>query len=173
VNAEDAARVLQRFGGLVDQAALDRDLELSVFDVDDLREALQLAVRTLEDWGPDEPTLPSHLVDLADPFEAYFNVADEIYQGLTEPRRPLDQTKSGLDPANAGLFGPEHIYMTLADLDKDWVATARRFVDEYERRTTGRSRSAPPWPPYLPWAEEYSNDLRLEEFRTDRNWEGV
>jgi hypothetical protein len=165
VTPSEAASTLLRFGGLVSQQLLEHDDELYDWDVNDLREALDLAVEALSEQADIEFAIGSRAVEVEDAFEAYFNVADEIYEGLTLPRKRLDQTKSGLDPANAGLIGPEHIYTTLADMDADWVATARRFVDEYERRTTGRSRSAPPWPPYLPWAEAYSNDLRVAEYR--------
>jgi len=170
---EQAVVTLRRFGGLVSQAALDRDEELSSFSVQLLQEALELGVEALGDWGP-QPT-GHDTYEHTDAFEAYFNVADEIYEGLALPRKRLDQTKSGLDPANAGLFGPEHIYTTLADLDVDWVATARRFVDEWPGNKAGHGPAldGPPWPPYLPWAEEHSNDLREQEFRQARNWEGV
>jgi hypothetical protein len=70
-------------------------------------------------------------------FEAYFNCADEIYEGL---RAGADQTKpcGGIDEP-----------MTLADLDPAWVAKAEpyRFLA---------------WPPYLPAAEEYALDHRRE-----------
>lgn len=157
---EQAAATLQRFGGLVSQAALDRDAELEAFDVDDLREALTLGAAALEEQFVE--SLELHLPDDTDPFEAYFNVADEIYEGLALTRHRLDQRKPGFEQAH--LTDREIGYVTLADLDSDWVATARRFRDEHPEA---------PWPPYLPWAEERSNDLREQEFRKSRNWEGV
>jgi hypothetical protein len=72
-------------------------------------------------------------------FQTYFNVADEIYETL---RKKMDQTKSGFSIWEAGL--------TLADLDKGFVKGAKRWADEH----------GAPWPPYLPWAEEYALDHR-------------
>jgi len=160
VTPEAAGELLARLGGLWPDHI--EDPELSEFDSTLVRQALYLGSEALL---PEPEELELHLQDDTDPFEAYFNVADEIYEGLALTRHRLDQRKPGFEQAH--LTDREIGYVTLADLDSDWVATARRFVDEY------KGQDGPPWPPYLPWAEEYSNDLRLAEFHKDRNWEGV
>jgi len=69
-------------------------------------------------------------------FEAYFNVADEIYESL---ERGLDQTQEskGSQP------------LTLADLDEKYVEQARNVATLVQL----------PWPPWLPAAEEYALDI--------------
>lgn len=87
----------------------------------------------------------------AELFEAYFGVADEIYESLKQ-RPPLKQDVPGDKQLGYG-----SLFLTLADLDTQYVEAARRFVDQYAADNRGVT---PPWPPYLPWAEEYLNDLR-------------
>lgn len=74
-------------------------------------------------------------------FWRYFNVADEIYEGLIRIP-PMDQTISDFDSP-----------LTLADLDAEYVAEARRAADELGL----------PWPPYLPEAEEFALNHREVE----------
>lgn len=67
--------------------------------------------------------------------ETYFGVADEIYDSIVKKQ---DQTKPFGDIHTDGL--------TLADLEDGYVAKAKEWADTNNA----------PWPPYLPWAEEYS-----------------
>lgn len=68
-------------------------------------------------------------------FWDYFNLADEIYESL---RKGVSQSKptQGLEP------------LTLADMDERMVFAVARFAATHEF----------PWPPYLPFAEEYVLD---------------
>lgn len=72
-------------------------------------------------------------------FEPYFNCADEIDVSL---RHGVDQSKAGVG-----------VYLTLADLESGWVASARTIADRY-----GLS-----WPPSLPEAEEFALDIIQHE----------
>ena len=78
-------------------------------------------------------------------FEEYFGVADEIYQSLVR-RPPLDQDVSALE--QVGLDQLADVGCTLADLDSDAIAAAKRWADA----------NGAPWPPYLPWAEDFALD---------------
>jgi hypothetical protein len=75
-------------------------------------------------------------------FWTYFNVADEIYDAI-RARRDMKVPSSAAD-FMAGTPG-----MTLADLEPSFVKSAKEWAKQNNA----------PWPPYLPWAEEYSNDL--------------
>jgi len=75
----------------------------------------------------------------AQAFNAYFGVADEVYEAILSGR-PLNEPT--LDFMAPGL--------TLADLDNFWVALAQRAATDLDL----------PWPPYLPAAEEWALDHR-------------
>lgn len=74
---------------------------------------------------------------LADDFECYFGVADELWPD------------EGVSPAYSYKAEAEFT-MTLDDLDKQFVKRAKRAAE-----ALGLS-----WPPYLPEAEEFALDLR-------------
>lgn len=74
--------------------------------------------------------------------ETYFGVADEIYEAIVA-KRDLGRETAEAD-FMAGSPG-----LTLADLQKEYVAAAKEWADA----------NGAPWPPYLPWAEE----RRLQE----------
>lgn len=161
--------ILQRMGGLWPDRLDDEELNNEAFEPEDVRAALKRAadaVRLLmEPHAEDDlEEAASSRLSNSPPFEAYFSVADEIYEGLALPRRALDQSKPFDQQPNAPTDGK--LYTTLADLDPDWVALARMFKDQWS--TSESDLNGPPWPPYLPWAEEYSNDLRMKEARDAR-----
>lgn len=75
-------------------------------------------------------------------FETYFGVADEIYPAIVAKRDLNKETTTadfmtGISPG-----------CSLADLEPRYVAAAKAWADQNNA----------PWPPYLPWAEEYSLD---------------
>lgn len=80
-------------------------------------------------------TSPWSVVD----FETYFGVADEIHEAIVAKR---DLTKE----STAADFMAGSPGCTLADLESKYVQAARLWAEA----------NGAPWPPYLPWAEEYS-----------------
>ena len=81
-------------------------------------------------------------------FYTYFGCADEVYPAIVA-KRDLDVETTAAD-FMVGTPG-----CTFADLEREFVEAAHRWAEQ----------NGAPWPPYLPWAEEYANDLHTKGVR--------
>lgn len=78
-------------------------------------------------------------------FWTYFGCADEMYPAIVA-KRDLSKETTQVD------FMVGSPGLTFADLEPKFVESAKAWAETH----------GAPWPPYLPWAEEYSLDHRKE-----------